>query len=121
MTPQLTSLTVTIELDQKDLAKPSFETAVTEAIDEVFTSLGENVKQATYRYLENKYGIRKAQIPNMIEGFTDAVESIFGDAAKLVELKIIERLQSKVRGFSYKPKNREMLFVEYLMELQRYL
>ena len=42
------------------------------------------------------HGIRKEQIPSKIEGFTDAIESIFGEAAKLVELKIIEKLQRKV-------------------------
>lgn len=105
MSQQLTSLTATFDLrGEKEPLKVSFETAVTESIDEVFTTLGENVKQAVYSYLENKYGIRKEQIPSMIEVFTNAIESIFGDAAKLVELKIIEKLQSKVKGFAYKSK-----------------
>ena len=96
MNQQLTSLTATFDLkSEKEQLKTSFETAVSESIDEVFTTLGENVKQAFYSYLENKYGIGKEQIPSMIEGFTDAIESIFGDAAKLVELKIMEKLQSK--------------------------
>ena len=57
----------------------------------------------------------------MIEGFTDAIESIFGDAAKLVELKIMEKLQSKVKGFAYKSKRKEVFFAEYLAALQRHL
>ena len=122
MSQQLTSLTATFDLrGEKEPLKVSFETAVTESIDEVFTTLEENVKQAVYSYLENKYGIRKEQIPSMIEGFTDAIESIFGDAAKLVELKIIEKLQSKVKGFAYKSKRKETFFAEYLAALQRHL
>jgi hypothetical protein len=95
MAQQLTSLTATIDLSSEKGALITFETAVTEAIDEVFTSLGENVKQAMYSYIENKQGIKKEQIPNSIEGFTNAVESVFGEAAKLVELKIMEKFSIK--------------------------
>lgn len=120
MSQQLTSLTATFDLrGEKEPLKVSFETAVTESIDEVFTTLGENVKQAVYSYLENKYGIRKEQIPSMIEVFTNAIESIFGDAAKLVELKIIEKLQSKVKGSLINRK--EMFFAEYLAALQSHI
>ena len=121
MTQQLTALTATIDLTSEKRAVTTFEIAVTEAIDEVFTSLGENVKQAIYAYIEKKQGIKKEQIPNSIEGFTNAVESVFGDAAKLVELKIIGKIQNKVKGFSYKSKRDEILFLEYFEELQRYL
>jgi hypothetical protein len=120
MTQQLTELTTICELCEIEPKTFTFEEALAEAIDEVFESLGEDVKQSMYRYLENNYSIRKLQIPTMIENFTGAVESIFGCAAKLVELKIIERLQSKARGFIYKPKNTEILFTDYLNDLQKY-
>jgi hypothetical protein len=120
MTQQLTELTTICELCEIEPKTITFEEALAEAIDEVFESLGEDVKQSMYRYLENNYSIRKLQIPTMIENFTGAVESIFGCAAKLVELKIIERLQSKARGFIYKPKNTEFLFTDYLNDLQKY-
>ena len=106
---------------KKEPLKINFETALTEAIDEVFTTLGENVKQAMYSYIENQHAIRKEQIPSMIEGFTCAIESIFGDSAKLVELKIIEKLQGKVKSFTYKSRCKEIFFAEYLAALQRYL
>ncbi len=119
---QRTDLTIPFNLmGEKEPLKVNFETAVTEAIDEVFTTLGVNVKQAVYSYLENKHGIRKQQIPNTIEDFTNAIEALFGDAAKLVELKIIEKLQGKVPGFAYKSKRKEMFFAEYLAALQRHL
>lgn len=122
MSQQLTNLTIPFDLmGKKETLKINFETAVTEAIDEVFTTLGENVKQAMYSYLENKYGIGKEEIPSMVKGFTNAVESIFGDSARLVELKIMEKLQGKAKGFKYKSKRNEMLFAEYLAELQKYL
>jgi hypothetical protein len=121
MTQQLTNLTATIDLSGEKEPLTTFEKAVTETIDEVFASLGENVKQALYNYMEKKHGIKKEQIPSNIEGFTNAIESVFGDAAKLVELKIIGKLQNKAKGFSYKSKRKEMLFLEYLEQLQMYL
>ena len=122
MTQQLTILTATFNLsDIKEQTKENFEKALTESIDEVFTTFGESVKQSVYSYLENKHGIRKQQIPRMIEKFTDALESIFGEAAKLVELKIIEKLQGKVKGFAYKTMSKEIFFAEYLAELQRHI
>jgi hypothetical protein len=122
MAQQLISLTAIIDLmDKKEDLKINFDTAVIEAIDEVFTSLGENVKRVVYIFLENNYGIKKEQIPNKIELFSIAIESIFGDAARLVELKIMEKLQRKVKGFKYKARGSEIFFAEYLAALQRYL
>jgi hypothetical protein len=121
MAQQLSELTALLELGEKEPLTITFESALTEAIDEVFLDLGVDVKQSMYRYLENNYGIGKMQIPVMIEDFTGAVESIFGEAAKLVELKIMEKLQSKITGFTHKPKNKEILFTGYLNDLKRYI
>ncbi len=124
MTPQLNSPTIVfalIKAKEQTEKKINFETAVEESIDEALTTLGEDVKKAVYRYLERKCNIKKEQIPIMVVDFTLAVESIFGDAAKLVELKIIEKLQDKFKGFIYKPKSKEIFFVEYLLALEEYL
>ena len=122
MTQQETNPTSIIELNyESEQTKTNFETAVTESVDQVFASLGENVKNAVYKYVETKYNIRKEQIPANIEDFTVALESIFGDAAKLVELKIMRTLQGKVGDFIFRSKNKDMLFVEYLAALQKHL
>jgi hypothetical protein len=122
LTQQILSLTATIDfMDRKEDLKINFETAVTEAIDEVLTTLGENVKRVVYIFLENNYGIKKEQIPRKIEGFSAALESIFGYAAKLVEIKIMEKLQGKIKGFKYKSNCNEIFFTEYLARLQSYL
>jgi hypothetical protein len=121
MTQQLTGSISTLEFEGEKKHLTPFEPAVTEAIAEVFNAFGENVKQALYRKLENNYGVAREQIPIMIDEFVDALESIFGNSAKLVELKIMKRIQRKNRGFSYKSKNNEILFTEYLAELRSYL
>ena len=122
MTQQLINLTIAFdEIERKETLKIDFETALTEAIDEVFTTLGERVKIAIYSCLENRHGIRKDQISGVIDGFADAIELIFGDAAKLIELQIIEKLHYKVKDFNYKSNGKEMLFAEYLTALRGYL
>jgi hypothetical protein len=78
-------------------------------------------KNAIYRHLEKNYGIKKAQIPLHIEDFAQAIEQTFGLAAKLIEIKIIENLNASFRGFSYKIKNKELFFSEYMTALFTYL
>jgi len=108
-------------LVQNEPFKTDFETAVTEAIDDILSSFGNMVKQAIYRQLENRYGIKKEEIPFKIEDFADAIEQTFGSVAKLIEIKIIERLHAKYRDFFYVPNKEELDFVEFVSNLQHYL
>ncbi len=108
-------------LVQNELLKTDFEMGVTEAIDEIFLSFGNVVKPAIYRHLENSYGIKKEEIPFKIEDFANALEQTFGSVAKLIEIKIIERLHAKHKDFFYIPKKEELNFVEFVSNLQNYL
>jgi hypothetical protein len=121
MVQQLTDLTITLDLLTNIEPKNNFKTALTQAIDEVLTSLGENVKQATYSYIESKCKISKHQIPGKLDAFTSGLESLFGNAAVLVEIKIMEKLQSKAIGFMYKSNGREIFFADYLNALQQHM
>jgi hypothetical protein len=122
MTQELTVSDVPCSfLVQNELLKNDFEMGVTEAIDEIFLSLGNVVKPAIYRHLENSYGIKKEDIPFKIEDFADALEQTFGSVAKLIEIKIIERLHEKHKDFFYVPKKGELNFVEFVSNLQNYL
>ncbi len=121
MMQQITDETITLDLLNDKKPENNFKTALTQAIDEVLTSLGENVKQATYNYIENKFEISKDQIPSILDEFTSGIESLFGNATVLVELKIMEKLQSKTTGFMYKSNGREIFFADYLNALQRHM
>ena len=121
MTQQITFPCISIPLSENESSKKQFETAVTDAVDECFSTLGDSLKQAIYSKLEKSYGIRKEDIPFKIEAFTDAVELTFGEAAKLIEVQIIKNLKSKIKGFSYKTKKTDLFFVEYVQALQSYL
>ena len=122
MTQQITILSIPYTLISKnEPLKTKFETAVTEAIDESLSALGENIKQAIYLQLENKYSIRKEEVPFKIEAFTNAIELTFGQTAKLIEIGIIDKLHGKIEGFVHKTKKNELVFTDYIADLQRYL
>jgi len=102
-------------------SKTIFENAVAHAIDDVFSSLGDASKRAIYRHLKNNYSINENEIPDKIEDFTRAIEQTFGPVAKLIEIKIIERLHSECEDFSYTPEKGELNFVEFVYYLQHHL
>jgi hypothetical protein len=98
-----------------------FEAIVGQAVDDTLSALGESPKQAIYRHLKIVYGIDKEDIPNKIEAFASAIEQTFGSVAKLIEIKIIERLHSQYEDYCYVPKSRQLDFVEYITDLQNRL
>jgi len=91
----------------------SFEELLLEAIDEGLSPLGESVKQVVYSSLETNFKIKKHDIPYKIEEFTDAIDRIFGDGAKILEIKIMKDLFKKM-GHTYKKysKHRDLKFIE---------
>jgi hypothetical protein len=82
-----------------NLNKNQFNNALLKAIDESFSWIGETEKRTIYFYLAAKYNINKNDIPNRIEDFTKAIEDIFGMGAKILEIKIMKNLFTKI-GYS---------------------
>jgi len=108
-------------LTQSEVPEIIFENAVAEAIDDVFSVLGIENKQAIYRQLKNNCGINENEIAYKIEDFARAIDQIFGSGAKLIEIKIMELLHAKFEDLSYIPKKGELNFVEFVYNLQRHL
>jgi nucleoside-diphosphate-sugar epimerase len=108
-------------LTQNEEPEILFETVIAHAIDDVLSALGDASKQAIYRHLKNNYGINENEIPYKIEDFARAIEQTFGSVAKLIEIKIIERLHAKYKDFSYVPEKGELNFVEFVYNLQHRL
>ncbi len=107
-------------LDERPL-DPLFEETFGQAVDDILSALGEGPKRAIYHHLKNVYGIDKEDIPNRIGSFADAIEKTFGQVAKLLEIKIIERLHLQYKEFCYTPRNRQLDFMEYVINLQNSL
>ena len=92
-----------------------FEKLLLEAVDEGLSSLGDSPKQAVYFYLEKTFKIKKMDIPDKIDEFTNAIEKIFGHGAKHLEIQIMKRLYEKIgRTFKYFPEKDDLLFTEYM-------
>ena len=93
----------------------SFEELLLEATDEGLTLLGESAKQVVYYHLENDFRINRQDIPYKIEEFTDAIESIFGVGARILEIQIMKCLFKKV-GYTFKhySRSKNLTFTEYM-------
>ena len=55
---------------------------------------------SVYFHLESKFGVKKQDIPNRVEDFSNALEKIFGFGARNLEVLFIKRLHSKVSGLT---------------------
>ncbi len=92
-----------------------FERLLIDAIDESLSSLGQSAKQAIYYHLDKSFKIKKAEIPLKIEEFTIALEEIFGDGAKLLEIQMMKRLHEKAGNtLRYSPMKDELIFADYM-------
>jgi hypothetical protein len=86
---------------QRNLAKKSYEGSfdqiLLDAIDEALLNLGESVKTAIYFHLEELFKIKKQEIPQRINDFSNALEQIFGLGAIHIRILILKSLHSKIR------------------------
>lgn len=89
-----------------------------EAVDDGLSSLGDQSKQALYFHLEKTFKIRKQDIPEKIEEFTNAIERIFGEGAKLLEIEIMRQLHKKVQSLQYPSEKNNLFFLEYIESAQ---
>jgi hypothetical protein len=69
----------------------TFGQLLLEAIDEAFRSLGESVKASIYFHLEDRFQIKRQEIPERIEAFSDALEQVFGLGAKHLEILYMKK------------------------------
>ncbi|MEM3000517.1 MAG: hypothetical protein QW674_07780 [Candidatus Bathyarchaeia archaeon] len=103
------------------LQEKNYETALAEAIDAAFAPLGSTITQLIYTYIEKTFKIKKQEIPNRPKEFAEAIEQIFGEGAKLIEIRIIKELHKRIRDFVHIPKKRKLEFTEYLIDLRAFL
>ena len=98
-------------------SKGEFETLLLKAIDDslkqVFT---ENAAQIIYHYLESNQSIKREEIPEKLEAFTEGLTKFFASGARVVENIILTNLSSKID-----PKHKikeDRNFVDYVSELK---
>jgi len=76
-----------------------FDAALLSAVDFTFRSLGESCQRTLYFYLKTTFHVEKAEIPNKVEEFDNAMRFIFGDGAVFLERLILGKL---CEGFGIK-------------------
>jgi PAS domain S-box-containing protein len=89
------------------------------SIDEALSSLGESAKTAIYFHLEQKFHIKKQEIPYCLNSFAEALDALFGLGCKPLELMFMQKLHSKVKG-KFGPINPEdFTFTKYVNMVKR--
>ncbi len=93
----------------------NFEQLFLESIDDVFSLLGESAKHVVYFHLEKTFKLNKQDIPNKIEKFIHALESIFGTGAKIIEIQIMKSLFKKAScSIKHYSEQNNLEFSEYI-------
>jgi hypothetical protein len=120
-TEQIMSIVPIAQITASEPHSHTFNKIVLETIDEVFTCFGNNCKQAIYRYLQNQCNIPRTEIPTRAQEFSNALETLFGPGAGLIEIEIMKRLSSRVPEFKHSPIKSNLSFGNYLSSLNSFL
>lgn len=94
----------------------SFKEALIEAVDEGLLMLGESGRDVVYFHLQHSYGLRKENIPENPEIFTECLRKIFGLGAQVIEKSIVKVLCRKLE-IEY-VENKNYTFTQYLSEIK---
>lgn len=121
MTQTILTQPIYITHEERKYGQDKLDKIILEAIDETLTSLGDSVRKSVYLQLQNDYHVEKHHIASKIDDFTSAIEGIFGAGAKLIEIKIIETLHTKLQGFVYVSKNKDLMFKDYMQSIHCFL
>jgi hypothetical protein len=78
------------------------QNVIIECIDEGLKELGQSVRKVVYFHLQMNFGIKKKDIPFKPKAFSQALHSIFGQGANVIERLIVKRIQGKF-GLSLNP------------------
>ncbi len=81
------SLTIVEESDKQLL----------DCIDKAFDTLGESVKQVVFWNFERMFKLKRAEIPDQPERFVEAIRSMFGPGASIIERNILREISNSLQ------------------------
>lgn len=87
----------------KSKVNEAFGQILLEAIDDALLSLGESVNVSLYFHIENRFRIKRLEIPGHIGDFSDALDKIFGLGARNLEILFMKSLNAKLSKFGVAP------------------
>ncbi|MEM3356648.1 MAG: hypothetical protein QW166_02350 [Candidatus Bathyarchaeia archaeon] len=98
----------------------TFENTLIDAVDTALATFSQTCMQTIYSHLEKTFKIKRQEIPRKTKEFAEALEQIFGESSKIIEIRIIEELHKRHQNFVHFPKKRKLNFIEYLTDLQAF-
>jgi hypothetical protein len=110
----------TIQIDNGQI-NPRFDQVLQDALNEVFTSLGEKCKIIIYQYFETAYALSPDRIPSHIDELIHGLHQIFRDTSPILMMLIIKVLHLKVPNFVYSDETNGIVIARYLEELRSFL
>ena len=98
---------ISLKMDRKmNTAQQKFDKLLLEAIEEVLSSLGKQLKNHLYTHLENDLLITKNEIPQKIDEFSNFLFRIFGSSANHLEIEFMQTLYAKIStNQNFEPKS----------------
>ncbi len=102
----------------KQTAELVFLELINTTVDEVLFSLGTAPRKVICYHLEKAFNMKIDDIANNPEKFSEALDQIFGDAAALLEIRMMQKLHRTFPKFKHKISN-ELTFANYLNALKR--
>lgn len=112
---------LTMQKNPRKITEQNFNDVLLASIDEVLSALGENVKLNLYLHLEKGFNIKKQEIPQKLDLFTEALEAIFGVGSQPLEIMFMKKLHSKMREQLLSIELKDFTFPKYAEELKKNL
>jgi len=100
--------------------KKKLNKVIVNTVDEELKKIfGETATLVIYGYLEDNLSLKRENIPEKIELFSQGLDKFFGSGAYMLEKTILTNLYSSF-GFTYEEK-KGYSFVDYVNELKKRL
>ncbi len=84
------------QVEGKITDKKNFKGIVLQAVDEGLMVLGNTVRHALYYHAERIYHVKREEVPDRLAAFHEALSSLLGAGARIVERCIAQNLYNKL-------------------------
>jgi len=95
----------------------NFEKNLLEAVDNGLLTLGENPRKAIYFHLKRSFQLQRESIPKETDGFSRALNNIFGPGAQIIEKYILKELYRRLE-LNFEEKE-GFTFADYVREAKK--
>jgi len=76
--------------------KMDFDKTLLEAVDHALLTLGESPRKAIYYHLNKRFRLQREEIPEDTDKFSQALNTILGSGAEVIEKLIVKNLYRKL-------------------------